>query len=202
MFLLVAGGVLAAIVGWRRRQLDQWRLDPRQTTASARRFAPHFELNDQHSELVKFQRYLGRTRLVLVFFDGELGADHDSVLRPLIDQAEAIEAAGIQLVGVSLATPYANRQAEKRLGREVGFPLLTDVDLQSPITAPTHRLYGLFDEQRQSTRTGLFLIDRNQMVAMDPVDGFPAPVADPQAAITQLIHGEWPSGTASVSLAE
>ena len=40
-----------------------------------RRLAPRFELYDQQNQIVKFERSLGRTRLVVVFFDGRLGAD-------------------------------------------------------------------------------------------------------------------------------
>ncbi|MCA9087099.1 MAG: redoxin domain-containing protein [Planctomycetaceae bacterium] len=192
-----AGALLAAVVTFRIRQLNEWGSRPAAERPQLRRFAPEFELNDQRSHLVKFQRYLGRTQLVVVFFDDTLGADSDPVLRPLIDHADAIEAAGIQLVGVSAATPFANRQAEERLGHKVDFPLLTDVDLTSPITVPTHRLYGRFDDQTGTPLTGLFLIDRKQTVLMNPRNGFPAPVADPAQAVASLIKGEWPSEQAT-----
>ena len=72
------------------------------------------ELYDQKSQLVKFERYLGRTKMVVVFFDGETGADADPWLTQLRDHHDQVQAAGVQVIGIGLATPYANREAEKR----------------------------------------------------------------------------------------
>ncbi len=84
---------------------------PRTASAHPRRLAPRVELYDQSSQLVKFERYLGRTRMVIVFFDGEKGADADPWLSQLRDHHAYVVAAGAQVIGIGMATPYANRQA-------------------------------------------------------------------------------------------
>lgn len=156
-----------------------------------RRLAPNIVLSSQSRQLVKLEGYLGRTRIVLVFFDGDQGADSDPILLSLMEHHSELGEAGIQVIAVSRATRYANQQAEERLGRKFPFPLLTDIDPDQPTPAPAHQAWGLFDADDNQTRTGLFLIDRDGTVRW--AEGRPRPVSDPQAVIEQLIAGSWPS---------
>lgn len=202
--LALAGAVIFGLVLFRERQQDYLRSLPPSERPLPRRGAPAFQLYDHHkpSQFVKFERYLGRTKILLVFFDGKIGLDADSETRVLLEHAEDLTRHGVQVVAVSLATPQANRLALDRSGiTKAPFPILTDVDLQGPIDAPAHRLYGLFDEQTGQTRTGLFLIDRKQSIAMNLRTGAPYPVDDPQYVIQQLIIGNWPAEQAT-SIAE
>lgn len=153
--------------------------------------APLFELNDQHGKPIRLKSYLGRMRIVVVFFNGEKGGDRDPLVRKLIEHYPRLHAAGIQTFAISMATPYANREAEKRLGMEAPFPLLTDIDLVNPAPSATHRNWGRYDEARDATLTGLFLIDRRGYVATSE-SGRPAPQADPERAVDELIQGLWP----------
>lgn len=185
------GIVILGLVLWRERQEAIRDALPPEARPLPRRFAPRFQANDHRSKLVKFERYLGRTRIVLVFFDGDAGADQDPVLRPLLEHHTAIEDAGIQVVAVSMATPYANRQAEQRWGQKFPFPVVTDIDPTAPYPASVHRSYGRYDEKGDRPLEGLFLIDRRGTVAMDD-NGVPVPVNEPEAAVAALIAGTWP----------
>ncbi len=149
--------------------------------------SPRFALYDQKSQLVKFERYLGRTKLVVVFFDGEAGADADPWLTQLRDHHDQVKAAGVQVVGISQATPFANREAEKR-SQEFPFPLLSDIGQDLP--APAHTQWGRFDPTDGSFHTGVFLVDRAGMVETQA--GKFKPVGDPQAVVKTLCEGNWP----------
>ena len=152
-----------------------------------RRLAPRIALYDQKSQLVKFERYLGRTKLVVVFFDGETGADADPWLTQLRDHHNQVQAAGVQVIGIGLATPYANREAEKR-SRDFPFPLLSDIGKDTP--APAHTKWGRFDPSDGTFQTGVFLVDRSGMVETQA--GKFQPDSDPQAAVKALCDGQWP----------
>ena len=132
-----------------------------------RQLAPRFELYDQHSQLVKFERYLGRTELLVVFFDDAQPKDEQSLISRLKNDHAAVEAAGLQVVAVSLATPHAIREAERRVGSPFPFPVLTDIDMHSPVPAPVHRLWGLADDNSPDVRSGTFYVDRRGMVASE-----------------------------------
>jgi peroxiredoxin len=155
-----------------------------------RRLAPRFQLYDQQNQVVKFERYLGRTRLVVVFFDGLQGADADPYLAALRDSYDDMESLGVQVIGISRAKPVENRQAEERAGAKFPFPVLTDIGDQSP--APlVHQKWGLYDAVRDTTRTGVFLVDRTGMVPWR--GGYPLPVEDAQRVVETLCRGEWPA---------
>ncbi len=154
-----------------------------------RRLAPRFQLYDQQNQIVKFERYLGRTRLVVVFFDGRRGADADPYLPSLRDAYERVKAAGVEVIAISRAKPVENRQAEERAGAKFPFPVLTDIGDQSP--APlVHQMWGLYDAERDSTYTGVFLVDRAGMVPW--TKGRPQPVEGAQRVVETLCRGESP----------
>ncbi|MCC7168758.1 MAG: redoxin domain-containing protein, partial [Rhodospirillales bacterium] len=143
LVLPFAAAVIAGLV-WvgEHTQLLQQQRASNTERARPRRLAPRIELYDQNSQLVKFERYLGRTRMIVVFFDGEQGADRDPWLTQLRDHIEQVKVAQVQVVGIGLATPYANREAEKR-SQDFPFPVLSDIGKNIP--APAHTLWGRFD---------------------------------------------------------
>lgn len=193
LILPISAVAIIALVAWRLswEPLPRGAISPQ---AAARRLAPRFELYDQHSQMVKFERYLGRTRLLLLFIGDTPAADHPLV-QLLHDRQTEIESTGVQIVVVGLATPYANRQAEQRTGITLAFPVLTDVDLRSPAPAPTHRLWGLAGDDPNDVRQGLYLIDRDGTVRWQGTA--PRPATDPARIIDTVAAGEWPSRAAA-----
>lgn len=191
LLLLTAGLVIFGLVLFRERQLAHWRATALPAQAAPRQLAPRFEVADHHRHLVKFERFLGRQRVALLFFDARLGADQDPHVLALLRHFDAIRRAGIEVVAISDATPYANLEAEKKLGQTFPFPLLTDIDLKIPASSPVHRMYGLFDVKRERSLNGLFLVARDGTVPIGP-DGKPLPVKDVTSAIDRLSAGEWP----------
>jgi peroxiredoxin len=191
VLLLVAGVLILVTVVWRQQQLQQWQHDPTRVVITKRALAPRFTLADNSRKVVKLERLLGRHRVVLVFFDAEMGVDQDPRTKNLIENFAAIDSAGIEILAVSTATPFANEEAEKRLGSELPFPVLTDIDINNPAPTPAHHLYGLIDATTSTPRPGLFLINRDGSVAFG-LNGFPAPAENETFVLESLSRGNWP----------
>ncbi|WP_417851530.1 peroxiredoxin family protein [Thalassoglobus sp.] len=191
ILLLLAGVGIFAVTLWRQNQLQQWEHDPTRKVVAIRALAPRFTLADHNRNVVKLERMLGRHQVVLVFFDAELGVDRDPRTKSLIENFEAINRAGFEIIAVGTATPYANEEAEKRLGVELPFPVVTDIDINDPAPSPAHRKYGLFDLQTGKPSTGLFLIERDGTLPI-VTEGTPIAVKDEAAALKTLAEGKWP----------
>ena len=153
--LPIAAMIIVGLVVWKSRQ-------PPQARSSAalieRRPAPKFMGLDSNNQLVKIERYLGRHEILLIFFDGEAGADHDPVLMRVRQRFDELNRRGVKVVGVSAAIPQFNRQAAERSG-PFPFPLLSDPEFYM------HRMWGRYDEDQLRTQTGVFWIDRAGLVA-------------------------------------
>ena len=185
--LPLAAVVVGGLVWLGERNQARLASQPRSVSTHPRRLAPRVELYDQSSQLVKFERYLGRTKMAIVFFDGEKGADADPWLSQLRDHHAYVVAAGAQVIGIGMATPYANRQAGDRSSK-FPFPILSDIGRDRP--APAHTAWGRFDPDNGTFLTGLFLVDRSGMVEIDS-RGY-VPVRDPSAVVKSLCEGKWP----------
>ena len=134
--------------------------------AAVMRPAPGFEALDSGSRLVRLGAWLGRHRIIVVFFDGERGADLDPDLLRLRDRFAELQAADVKVVGVSASIPQVNRAAMERAGGDFPFPLVSDFDPQSPEgTLRIHRHWGRLDSVADKPLTGVFLIDRAGQVA-------------------------------------
>ena len=128
--------------------------------------APGFEALDSENHLVRLGAWLGRHRIIVVFFDGDRGADNDVDLLRLRDRFAELQAHDVKVVGVTVAIPQVNRAAMERAGGEFPFPLVSDVDPQSPEgTLRIHRHWGRLDPVTEKPLTGAFLIDRKGQVA-------------------------------------
>lgn len=142
--------------------------------------APRFRALDPNNQLVKFERYLGRHRIILVFFNGDRGIDQDAFLLKLRDHFPTIEASGSIVVALSTALPQENRRIFKAIG-EFPFPVLSDPSFN------THRLWGRFDKSTNRPLTGAFFIDRAGNVQAR--NGLPAPLDDPEQAFRLATDG-------------
>lgn len=185
--LLLSTVVIAGLVAWRLNRENN-RPEPDRVPSETRRLAPRFELYDQHSKLVKFERYLGRTRL-LVLFIGDASLDSDPLFQQLLTHHSAIADAGVQVLVIGTATPFAIREAEKQRGADFPFPVLTDIDQKTPVPTPTHRQWGLASDDPTDIRQGLFLIDRDGTLAW--TGNMPQSENEPILAIETIAKGEW-----------
>lgn len=166
LVLPIAAAIIVGLVAFKLSQPPQ----PRPSgTIDERRPAPKFMALDSNNQLLKFERYLGRHEILLIFFDGDAGADRDPVLLRVREQFLELKRRGVQVVAVSAAIPQYNRQAMERVGK-FPFPLLSDPEFF------IHQLWGRYDDERRETRTGVFWIDRAGQVAWSGTA--PRPEAD------------------------
>ena len=185
LILPAAALTIAALCGWRL-------VNPRQPTAydpnaiRDLRPAPSFQLHDQESHIVKLDAFLHRHRIVLVFFDGDVGMESDPTLRELREFYPALKSQGIIAVAVSTTLPQQNRKVEKPFP----FPVLSDVLAMDNNSA--HRKWGRLIEpdtinQPPKTNPAVFLIDRAGLVEYE--GNVPKPVTDPARVVSDLLSG-------------
>ena len=143
-----------------------------------------WELPDQDFRLVKFERFLGRHPVAVLFVDANQ-LDTDPVLAWLREHADQVYDAGWRIIAISAANPAEHRRAAERAGRDWPFPLLTDMHLRDPAPTPVHHLWSRVDRATGETRPGLFLVDR--MGYIPYANGRPRTEAEPLARLTEII---------------
>jgi peroxiredoxin len=122
-------------------------------------FRGDFEALDCDNRLVRLGGFLGRHRLIILFFDGEAGADKDAELLRLRERYDELKAHDVKVIAVSTALPQENRAGP------FPFPLISDFDPTSPDGAlRIHRRWGRIDATTGKPLTGAFVIDRKGQV--------------------------------------
>ena len=167
LLVVIAAGILIALVCVVRVAFNK-PLDYEQQVAAATvmRAAPPFEALDANNHLVRLASWLGRHRIIVLFFNGERGADQDADLLRLRDRFDELQSLDVKVVGVTTALPQDNRAAMERAGGEFPFPLVSDFDPQSPEgMLRIHRHWGRMDPSNEKPLSGVFLIDRKGQVA-------------------------------------
>jgi peroxiredoxin len=182
LVLPLAAAIIASMV-WHKLQQDHQRSPTSQRSTTARIHAPPIEALDKDNSITRLKSFQGRHNLLVVFFDGEAGADSDKTLQHLKSHAAELKAADFHVIAVSSALPQQNRKTK--------FPplfhLLTD---PAPIWK-IHREWGSgsFDKVEEQPRPAVFHIDRAGNVAGSSE---PIPLANPDQQIDQLLgltHG-------------
>lgn len=172
LILPIAAVVIVALCAYKVTRTDQQRaMGTRQTFGPA----PQFELFDCQSppHRVQLTSYLGRHSLLVLFFDGKLGADGDLRMKWVTENAERIAQADVYVFAISGALPYQNREFHQRL--ESGplanrLYLLTDPPSTEGARAMgylVHRQWGRYDEQTERPQQGFFPVDRAGRVELN-----------------------------------
>ncbi len=184
LVLLLAAIVIAGLTAYK-----QTRTYNRPLAIAGRvvkRRAPLLELYDAHkpSRRVRLSAYLGRHRLIIVFFDGELGADRDPRLLRLRQEVKRIDRAGIVVLAISAALPQQNRKVIARVekgGGRILFPLLSDPAFE------VHRAWKRFNETTGKPTQGIFLVDRAGLLEWSSDGPQPIVLSDPK--FVEFIQG-------------
>ena len=160
---VVIGGLIAFKLTRTTEPIDE------ETTTNVRP-APLFQLYDEHSQIVRLARYVGRHKLLIVFFDGRQGPDHSPLLTTLRERFSDLYATRAIVLAISAARPSENRfglnverrktaaaQAAPPIDSELRypFPLLSDI-----LDYEVHRRYGAFDALTQQPIEAIFVVDR------------------------------------------
>lgn len=146
-------------------------------------------LLNQDNKPVRLKAYLGRHRILVVFYDGVKGAEADPLLVRLRRDYDRLKSRGVIVLGISTATPQQNRPPAKDSpyrppnAPQEAFPfdLLTDMGPDYRV----HRAWGRLNAAGTGTVPGVFLIERNQTVACE--EGRPLPLRDADAEVDRLL---------------
>ena len=189
---IVAGIVIAVVSTWRVMTNKSQDYAAQVAAAVVMRpvssFKGDFEALDSDNRLVRLGGFLGRHRVIVLFFDGEAGADKDTELLRLRDHFVELKAHDVKVIAVSTALPQENRAAmtANRAG-PFPFPLVSDFNPTSLDGAlRIHRRWGRLDAQTGKPLTGAFAIDRKGQVLF--VGDLPKPMENIDRAVESVIR--------------
>ena len=163
----VAAAVIAGVVAFKLTQ--QYEPQSELQSAAVVRPAPLFKLYDQNSELVRLkERYIGRTKLLIVFYDGTRGPEASPLLTALRERHADVHATGSAILAISAARPSENRYGKNLERRKAAgqFAAKSDAEIRysfpvlSDILYDWHRQYGAFDEKSQQPLEAAFIVDQ------------------------------------------
>ncbi|HEX8003655.1 MAG TPA: peroxiredoxin [Mycobacteriales bacterium] len=129
--------------------------------------APDFALKDQNNQVVALADFHGRRNVLLVFYPWAFTRVCGSELHALRDSLADFQNDAVQVLTVSVDSPYAHRVWAEREGFD--FPLLADFWPHGAVA----RAYGCFDEQRGCATRGTYVIDRDGVVRWREVFAIP-----------------------------
>ena len=189
---IVAGVVITAVSTWRVMTNKPQDYAAQVKAAVVMRpvssFRGDFEALDSDNRLVRLGGFLGRHRVIVLFFDGEVGADKDTELLRLRERFDELKAHDVKVIGVSTALPQENRAAmtADRAG-PFPFPLVSDFDPTSPDGAlRIHRRWGRIDASTGKPLTGAFAIDRKGQVLF--AGDSPQPMENVDRAVESVLQ--------------
>ena len=118
--------------------------------------APEFTLKDYNNEKVSLSSLFAEKPVLLVFYPFAFSGICTGELCQLRDDLSSFE--GVQVVGVSVDTPYSLKVWAEREGYQ--FPLLSDFWPHGAVA----QQYGVFNEKAGMANRGTFLIDQEGVV--------------------------------------
>lgn len=129
--------------------------------------APDFELRNQHGETVRLSDLRGEKNVVLLFYPFAFSGVCTGELCALRDELPKFVNDDVQLLAVSVDSPFSLRVFAEREGLE--YPLLSDFWPHGE----TSRAYGVFDEEKGCAVRGTFVIDKQGVVRWSVVNAIP-----------------------------
>lgn len=180
ILVLPAAAVVISAMVWHKLSQDHKQNSPvsTHTVTTNRMQAPPIEALDQDNSITRLKSFQGRHNLLVVFFNGEVGAAADETLQHLKQHADDLKTRDYHVIAVSSALPQQNRSAE--------FPPLFHLLTDPAPMFKIHREWGSasFDEESGSPKQAVFHIDR-----AGNVEGTsePVPLTNPDQQIDELL---------------
>ncbi|HWD03122.1 MAG TPA: peroxiredoxin [Amycolatopsis sp.] len=115
--------------------------------------APEFTLNDSNKQPVTLSSFKGDKPVLLVFYPFAFSGVCTGELCQLRDEFGDYEAKGVQVLGVSVDTPFALKVWAEQQNYQ--FPLLSDFWPHGAVA----QQYGVFNDKAGMALRGTFLID-------------------------------------------
>ena len=126
--------------------------------------APDFTLNDYNKQPVQLSSFKGDKPVLLVFYPFAFSGICTGELCQLRDEFADYDNKGVQVLGVSVDTPFSLKAWADKEGYQ--FPLLSDFWPHGDVA----RSYGVFNEQAGLAVRGTFLIDKEGVVRFAEVN--------------------------------
>lgn len=136
--------------------------------------APNFTLQDYNKQDVTLSSYAGDKPVLLVFYPFAFSGVCQGELCQLRDELSDYEGNGVQILGVSVDTPFSLKEWAQQQGYQ--FPLLSDFWPHGAVA----QSYGVFNEGAGMANRGTFLIDTDGVVRFSEVNQ-PGDARDQQA---------------------
>jgi len=126
--------------------------------------APDFTLNDYNKQPVQLSSFRGDKPVLVVFYPFAFSGICTGELCQLRDEFADYDNKGVQVLGVSVDTPFSLKAWAEKEGYQ--FPLLSDFWPHGDVA----RAYGVFNEQAGLAVRGTFLIDTAGVVRFAEVN--------------------------------
>jgi thioredoxin-dependent peroxiredoxin len=118
--------------------------------------APDFSLPDQNGKVVKLADYRGKKSVILAFYIRASTPGWAKEIRAYQGDIAKFEAAGAQVLGISLDSQDRNRKFAEETGAT--FPLLSDTEKQ------VAKAYGVLSFTRLFANRVTFVIDQDGVI--------------------------------------
>lgn len=129
--------------------------------------APDFTLRDQNKQPVSLSDFRGRKNVVLIFYPYAFTNVCHGELCAIQEDLSSFENDEVQVLAVSVDTPYAHRVWAEREGWT--FPQLADFWPHGAVA----QAYGVFDETKGCAVRGTFVIDKEGVLRWSVVNAIP-----------------------------
>ncbi|MDX8146430.1 peroxiredoxin [Lentzea sp. BCCO 10_0061] len=126
--------------------------------------APDFTLNDYNKQRVTLSSFRGGKNVLLVFYPFAFSGTCQGELCQLRDELATYEDENVQVLGVSVDSPFALKAWANQEGYQ--FPLLSDFWPHGAVA----QSYGVFNEAVGMALRGTFLIDTAGVVRFAEVN--------------------------------
>ncbi|GAB2976527.1 peroxiredoxin [Amycolatopsis acidiphila] len=126
--------------------------------------APEFTLDDYNKQAVTLSSFQGRKPVLLVFYPFAFSGICTGELCQLRDEFAEYEGSGVQVLGVSVDTPFSLKAWAEQQGYQ--FPLLSDFWPHGEVA----KAYGVFNDKAGLAVRGTFLIDKDGVVRFAEVN--------------------------------
>ncbi|WP_156755478.1 peroxiredoxin [Actinokineospora pegani] len=126
--------------------------------------APDFTLNDYNKQSVALSGFQGDKNVLLVFYPFAFSGICQGELCRLRDEIADYNANDVQVVGVSVDTPFSLKAWAEQ--QNYTFPLLSDFWPHGEVA----KTYGVFNEAAGLANRGTFLIDKTGVVRFAEVN--------------------------------
>ncbi len=127
--------------------------------------APEFTLKDYNNQMVSLSSFRGASHVLVVFYPFAFSGICQGELCQLRDELSSYDDADVQVLGVSVDTPYSLKAWAEQQNYQ--FPLLSDFWPHGAVAST----YGVFNEAAGLANRGTFLIDKTGVVRFAEVNG-------------------------------